>query len=384
MDITKNKILQPGFEVKVSPKIFRLSKTDWEKMKEISRILQTLGEEIFNAYKNNDSEIVKFVEFGLPTPLLELMRRSKENKKDVIKTYPLRFDFYISKDGPKLIEIANNPWGLMAYKNQHTAYDKQDIADFPAEKFYSSIFETLNKNPKHLGIWKHFNTCYEVNEIEKLAQKMNIEISYIDNENLDTISSCDAGLLIDLDTAWMGKNFPDRLIDFQKFFLPPMATEIFKHKSFLAMAYAIANKKVHFKTLLSEKDIEPIIESLVPVELCEKKDSSLINFEINGAAIKEVVGMWGQQVTILPPKNILSVEKNKYKKFHKHFNRAIKNKNAIIQKYIHPIHFEDKPTLFSEISAIFFDENFYPFARTYSDLGRLAEPETGSSLVQIY
>ena len=49
MDIAKNKILQPGFEVKMSSLIYKLSKKDWGAMKSVSTILMELGEKVFNA-----------------------------------------------------------------------------------------------------------------------------------------------------------------------------------------------------------------------------------------------------------------------------------------------------------------------------------------------
>ena len=65
-----------------------------------------------------------------------------------------------------------------------------------------------------------------------------------------------------------------------------MATEIFKHKKLLALAYAIANKTLISKHHLVKKTLNGYLRVWYQQNLCEKADLSLINFEIDGAAHK--------------------------------------------------------------------------------------------------
>jgi|SRR5215469_12629584 len=84
--------------------------------------------------------------------------------------------------------------------------------------------------------------------------------------------------------------------------------------------------------------------------------------------IKDIVGIWGLQVTIMPP-HLARMHGPKARqrrtRFRKHLRAAMQNRNAILQDYITPVAIPDLTDLFTEFSLVCGAEKSFPYARLY-------------------
>lgn len=365
MNALKNPFLEPGNLPKESDIVVEISRKTWDDMEKASDLLFVLGKSLWDSYKrtNPDKELIEKIEYGLPTEIIDLLRSTD---RDVDKK-SLRFDYFIDDDGPKLLEIARNPWALLICQRHNQEMADKGAVQFPAEQIYIDLIKSLNKDVKNIGIWKDFDMYEEVEALIKLCKKKKIKAERLSLNDIHKLDSLDA-LFIDLDTAHFNGELQD-LVSYNSFFLPSPANIIFKHKSFLPLAYSIASNKLDFNVDMNSEQKEFLRQFLVPAYFITEDNSAIADKVTEGGVIKDVVGMWGRQVTILHPELACGHGKkarNARNSYRKHLKNAVILENAIFQEYIAPSEIPSFEGLYPEISLVSSGKNYYPFVRIRS------------------
>ena len=170
-------------------------------------------------------------------------------------------------------------------------------------------------------------------------------------------------ILYDIETAYFDGSL-EYLIPHVDRLLPSPTNEIIKRKNFLALMYSFATGAISIPTNVSQQDREHIENLLVPTSLIPDQ---IVGVPLAGA-IKDVIGIWGLQVTILSPTTTTSKghsAKKRRKTFRAHLTKATESRNAVLQEYISPIEIPGHPRTFTEFSLVFTRTAGFPYARIY-------------------
>lgn len=369
-------LLKKDYQLKSTGVIVDIPLQLWQLMEEASNLLFEVGKIAWERYRNGDTTVKHYLEYGLPIPIRTLLRTTERE----IDKHLLRFDYFISVDGPKLIECARNPWHLFFYQRYSEEMEKEGVERFPADEIYRDLF--CASPHRSIGFWEGFGIFLEEQYLISLAEKLSIFIHKINPENVQLLDVVD-GLLVDLDTAWFQDEL-SALLAYQHLFIPSPTHIIYKHKSFLALVYALVSGELDFG--LSILQLAVLNQCIVKTYLVEQVADVLIEDVTSGGAVKEIVGMWSRQVTLLSPelaKERSNYAKNARRRFKRHLKASLIAKNAIVQQYIEPISLPTPPKRFAEISLVASPNGFVPFVKIYTEEKGLNAPGAGLGFLRV-
>lgn len=331
-----------------------VSRSDMDAVTQGSDLLYTLGQDIVNLYFADDPTVLGYVEYGLPEVYVQLLH---ETRRLATHKTLMRFDFFFTRTGPKLVEVSSNPWGLISYE-AHVKSFAPRAAPFPAAAMYTALCR--ERPGRRVGIWGAFGFTAEIAELTALLNHAGYRAELL--RSPEDLSRCDI-ILYDIETSHLGGTL-EHLVPYAPRLLPSPANEIIKRKNILPLLYRMSIGDVTLQTRLTTAQLKFLSQFLVPAHLVP---SQLSSDECSGA-IKEIVGIWGLQVSVLSPDSLHkggASTKRRRSRFRKHLGTASRLGNAILQEYIQPISLDQDSHLFTEFSVICSDLHGFPFARVY-------------------
>lgn len=358
---SKNSSLHASNLPVVSDIFITLPQKVFSELTSFANLIFELAQDVLKAYTSGHFEISHFIEYGLSDELIYLL-----HKRQFLHKILLRYDFFLTESGPKLIEISSNPWGLITTYHTARKFNSLELNILPAYEIYLNLCNLIK--PRNIGIWKDFGFNDEIEDLIKMLEKESIHAKRIDERDVVELQKFDA-ILFDIDTAYFNNNL-SFLTKYPHQLLPPLGNEIIKRKNFLALVYAFVTNSVSLDSRLSEDDKKFLQKFLVPTYLIPDQTSILFDNKFDQGVIKDVIGIWGRQVTILSPR--LSSETGPHarkarQEFKKHLKKAIEQKNAIFQEYIQFKSLEEYRNLHAEISIISNYEEYHPFVRLWEN-----------------
>ena len=356
--VVTNPLTQPGNRPLLTATRITVSESTLADIRHFSDLVYTLGEEVVRLYYAGNADVAAYVNHGLPSACAALL--------DVSRNIPphrllLRFDFFFTDAGPKLVEISSNPWGLLSYQrhNENSGGSER----FEAIPIYVDLCNARlggHGNSPRVGFWKDFGVYDEVTELIEELRQREIAAEWIAYDSrLDDY----AVIFFDVDTAYFGGTL-SALLPYAAKLLPSPTNEIIKRKNFLALMYSYVDNAVPIPSVLTTADKEFMRRFLVPTHLVPDQLPTVIS----SGAIKDVVGIWGLQVTILSPSTAAAEgphARHRRQAFRKHLREASMKRNAILQEYIPPLSLASAPDLFTEFSLVYGRLGASPFARVY-------------------
>jgi hypothetical protein len=355
----KNSSLRPVHSPLVSDILVTLPIGIFSELTLFANLIFDLAQDVLKAYNMGNPEVSHFVEFGLPNELLYLL-----SERQVLHKILLRYDFFLTADGPKLIEISSNPWGLITSYHAAKKLANLGVETIPAYELYLNLCNIIK--PQVVGVWKNFGFIEEIDDLINIMGTNGINSKRLDEKNPYVLQELDA-ILFDIDTTYFNQEL-SLLTKYADKLLPPIGNEIIKRKNFLALVYAFATDTLKIESRLSDFDKLFIQKFLVPTYLIPDPRGALLDNKLIYGVIKDVVGLWSRQVTILSPELFNKTGSHARKarqEFRKHMKKAIEQKNAIFQEYIAFMPLEEHDDLHVEISVISNYDKYYPFARIW-------------------
>jgi hypothetical protein len=317
-------------------------------------LLYAFSEEVRRLYYKGHPVVKRFVEYGIPDLYLDLLARS-----EIVQTHKIlfRFDFFLTKSGAKLIEVSSNPWGLLAYEG-HVKTAAVNVEPFSATEIYEELCARLGANK--VAIWRHFGFDDDTDVLIRRLGEAGIKAEKVDIGA--ALNDYDA-IFYDIETAHFDGTL-SLLLPHAPRLLPSPANELLKRKNFMALLYAFTRDEVALPCCISRREKEFMREFLVATTLFPDHAPP----GLRSGVIKDVVGIWGLQVTILPPELAAhrgTTARRLRTRFRQHLRQAMINRNAILEDYIAPVPIPGFPELFTEFSVVGAARNMLPYARIY-------------------
>ncbi len=353
-----------------SRNVIHLSHQTWRSLCSHVDALFNVGCNLWDRYKSGTAPVVaNYIEFGLPPELIKILRTTDAKPDQAL----LRVDYLLSTDGFKLLEAAQNPWGLFAYQRMVANTNEAGIAAFPTDQIYLDLLQ-LHQG-KSIGLWPGFSYKADEQLLLQLAEQHGLTLNWVGSKA--DLNQFDA-LLFDTDTAWYAQSL-DVLTTFSGSFVPNIANLLFKHKSFLALVHHIANGEIAIPA-----NRQLLQKHLVPAQLITTEtDQKQLN--ASSGVIKDVLGLGSRQVSILDP-NFLNetgkLARRRRHEYRKHLRSSVCQSNAIYQDYIQPVCYANTD-LQVEVSVVCHGEKRYPFGRLNSQSRGFRGDDAGWALVKI-
>ena len=232
--ILSERLLNIGNRPPHSTLVVPISGKSIDELTKFTDLMYFFGTEVVSLYYAGNPLIKYFVEYGLPDIYLELLRASKSVAPHKAL---FRFDFFFSENGPKLIEISSNPWGLLSYED-HVRRHTSNREHFPASDIYHQLCTSLSGS--RIGIWRNFGFSDDIAAIVSNLKKLGITADPVNQ--IEVLRDYD-GIFYDIETAYFDGTLPS-LLPHANRLLPSPVNEIIKRKNLLTLAYQFSTGRM--------------------------------------------------------------------------------------------------------------------------------------------